>query len=132
MAFGAPDPTAPSGVGNLGEFIYVGTATGQIYVSQNAGGHWTNISAGLPTGTAAAAVKEIITDPNRGSHDAYAVTDDGVYYMANSTSSTATWVDLTSGLTQLAYSIFGQSYAPATDPNAIPYDLAVSFQFDLC
>ena len=47
LAFGAPDPSAPSGVGNLGEFIYVGTATGQIYVSQNAGGSWTNISAGL-------------------------------------------------------------------------------------
>ena len=47
LAFGAPDPSAPSGVGNLGEFIYVGTATGQIYVSQNAGGSWTNISTGL-------------------------------------------------------------------------------------
>ena len=125
LAFGAPDPNAPSGVGNLGNFVYVGTATGEIYVSQNAGGSWTNISAGLPTGTAAKAVQEIITDPNRGSHDAYAVTTNGVYYMANSTSSTATWVNITSGLNQLAYSIFGQSYDPATDANTIPYDLAV-------
>ena len=44
LAFGAPDPSAPEGVGNLGNFVYVGTATGQIYVSQNAGGNWTNIS----------------------------------------------------------------------------------------
>ena len=57
LAFGAPDPSAPDGVGNLGNFLYVGTqpassltATptgGAIYVSQNAGGTWTNISAGL-------------------------------------------------------------------------------------
>ena len=33
MAYGAPDPNAPEGVGNLGNFIYVGTSTGQIYVS---------------------------------------------------------------------------------------------------
>ena len=28
LAYGAPDPTAPEGVGNLNNFIYVGTATG--------------------------------------------------------------------------------------------------------
>ena len=83
LAFGAPDPSAPSGVGNLGNFVYVGTATGKIYVSQNAGGSWTNISTGLD----GSAVQQIITDPARGSHDAYAVTADGVYYLANSVTS---------------------------------------------
>ena len=87
LAFGAPDPSAPSGVGNLGNFVYVGTGTGQIYVSQNAGGSWTNISTGLPTARLRA-VQQIITDPARGSHDAYAVTADGVYYLANSITST--------------------------------------------
>ena len=125
LAFGAPDPSAPSGVGNLGNFVYVGTDTGKIYVSQNAGGSWTNISTGLD----GSAVQQIITDPERGSHTAYAVTADGVYYLANSIPSasnpTPTWVNITNGLNQLAYSIFGQNYDPATDPNTIPYDLAV-------
>ena len=52
LAYGAPDPTAPEGVGNLGNFIYVGTATGQVYVTQDGGGsggsnNWINISTGL-------------------------------------------------------------------------------------
>jgi subtilisin-like proprotein convertase family protein len=134
LAFGAPDPSAPEGVGNLGNFLYVGTeppssltATptgGSIYVSQNAGGAWTSISTGLD----GSAVKQIITDPARGSHDAYAVTADGVYYIANSIPSasnpTPTWVNITGDLKTLAYTIFGQSYNPATDTNAKPYDLA--------
>ena len=50
LAYGAPDPNAPEGVGNLGNFIYVGTTTGQIYVTQDGGGsgtsnNWLNISA---------------------------------------------------------------------------------------
>ena len=119
-----PTPAPREGVGNLGNFVYVGTSTGQIYVSQNAGGSWTNISTGLD----GSAVQQIITDPARGSHDAYAVTADGVYYLANSVTSatnpTPTWVNITGGLKNLAYSIFGQSYDPATDPNTKPYDLA--------
>ena len=52
LAYGAPDPNAPAGIGNLGNFIYVGTAKGQIYVTQNGGGsgtsnNWLNISLGL-------------------------------------------------------------------------------------
>jgi subtilisin-like proprotein convertase family protein len=124
LAFGAPDPTAPSGIGNLGNFVYVGTETGKIYVSQNAGGSWTSISNGLDGST----VNEIITDPARGSHDAYAVTDEGVYYLADSivsaTNPTPTWVNITGDLKTLAYTIFGQSYDPATDPNSKAYDLA--------
>ena len=50
LAYGAPDPNAPSGIGNLGNFIYVGTQSGQIYVTQDGGGNgtsnnWINISA---------------------------------------------------------------------------------------
>ncbi len=123
LAYGAPDPTAPEGVGNLGNFIYVGTATGQIYVTQDGGGsggsnNWINISTGLD----GSAVQQIITDPTRGSHDAYAVTDEGVYYIADSIPSasnpTPTWVNITGNLKTLVYSIFGQSYNPATDPNS--------------
>ena len=131
LAYGAPDPSAPGGVGDLGEFIYVGTAAGQIYVTQDGGGsgggnNWINISTGLDGST----VEQIITDPTRGSHDAYAITVNGVYYIANSIPSasnpTPTWVNITGNLKTLAYSIFGQNYDPATDPNAKPYDLAIT------
>ena len=99
LAYGAPDPSAPDGVGNLGNFIYVGTQTGQIYVTQNGGGsgtanNWINISAGLD----GSPVESITTDPIRGSHDAYAVTTSGVFYMADSIPSatnTPTWVNIT-------------------------------------
>ena len=75
LAYGAPDPNAPEGVGNLGNFIYVGTSTGQIYVTQDGGGsgtsnNWINISTGLD----GSQVESITTDPTRGSHAAYAVT----------------------------------------------------------
>ena len=59
--------------------------TGQIYVTQDGGGsgtsnNWLNISLGLD----GSPVESIITDPTRGSHDAYAVTTTGVFYLADS------------------------------------------------
>ena len=123
LAYGAPDPSAPEGIGNLGNFIYVGTATGQIYVTQDGGGsgtsnNWINISTGLD----GSPVEPIITDPTRGSHDAYAVTTTGVFFIANSIPSasnpTPTWVNITGNLHNLAYTIFGQTYNPTTDPNS--------------
>lgn len=131
LAYGAPDPNAPEGIGNEGNFIYVGTSSGQIYVTQDGGGsgqgnNWINISTGLD----GSPVESIETDPLRGSHEAYAVTQKGVYFMADSIPSasnpTPTWVNITGNIFDLAYSIFGQSYNPTTDPNAIPYNLATS------
>ena len=129
LAYGAPDPNAPEGLGNLGNFIYVGTATGQIYVTQDGGGNaqsnnWINVSTGLDGST----VQQIIANPNRGSHSAFAVTSTGVFYIANSvpsaTNPTPTWVNITSNLHDLTYSIFGQSYNPTTDTNSITYNQA--------
>ena len=131
LAYGAPDPSAPTGIGNLGNFIYVGTATGQIYVTQDGGGsgssnNWINISTGLD----GSSVQSIITDPTRGSHDAYAVTSTGVFYIANSipsaTNLTPTWVNITGNIHNLAYTIFGQSYDPTTDPNPTTYNQSMS------
>ncbi len=130
LAYGAPDPTSPEGIGNLGNFIYVGTQTGQIYVTQDGGGSsqsdsWINISAGLD----GKPIESIVTDPVRGSHDAYAVTTDGVFYMADSIPSatnTPTWVNITGGLNSLAYSIFGQSYNPTSDDNSVTYNQAIT------
>ena len=64
------------GIGDLGEFIYVGTAKGQIYVTQDGGGGGTaTIGSISPLGLDGSAVQQIITDPTRGSHDAFAVTN---------------------------------------------------------
>jgi subtilisin-like proprotein convertase family protein len=80
LAFGAPDPSAPSGIGNLDNFIYAGTSGGKIFVTLVGGGgvnnNWINISNGLD----GSRVQQIVTDPVRGSRDAYAVTDKGVYF----------------------------------------------------
>ena len=127
LAYGAPDPSAPEGVGNLGNFMYVGTQTGKIYVSQNAGGNWLNISEGLD----GSPVQQIITDPARGSHDAYAITTTGVFYLADSivlaqnpTVAADGWVNITGDLKALSYSIFGTGYTPGAAGNPITYDLA--------
>jgi hypothetical protein len=87
LAFGAPDPAQPNILDN---FIYAGTVKGHIYVTFNGGGNWTNISANLD----GSAVEQIVTDPTRGSHDAYAVTQQGVYYMKDATAPNAMWVKL--------------------------------------
>ena len=150
--------------------------------------NWINISAGLD----GSAVESIITDPTRGSHDAYAVTTSGVFYMANSIpvnftgtltsgaasvtgvssttglsvgetvtgtgipagttilninsfagtitlsanataggleslSGTLAWVNITSNLHTLAYSIFGQNYDPTTDTaNSVTLNQAIT------
>src|SRR5262245_58900067 len=84
LAYGAPDPNAPGGIGNLGNFMYVGTANGRIFVSQTGGGananNWIEVSTGLSGG----AVQSIITNPTRGRHEAYAVTSGGIFYIADS------------------------------------------------
>ena len=133
LAYGAPDPNAPAGVGNLGNFIYVGTSTGQIYVTQNGGGsgtsnNWINISTGLN----GSSVMAIITDPIRGSHDAYAVTTTGVFYMPNSiptNGSTPTWVNIdpNNQIQGLAYSFLNQNYNPAADTaNSVKLNQAIT------
>ena len=128
LAYAAPDPTAPGvGIGDLGEFIYVGTATGQIYVTQDGGGAAQQLDQYLHRAGRLRSPADHHR-PDRGSHDAFAVTTDGVYYMANSIPSasnpTPTWINITGDLRALTYSIFGQSYDPATDLNAKPYALA--------
>jgi subtilisin-like proprotein convertase family protein len=79
LAFGAPDPNGPGGIGNLDNFLYAGTTNGSIFVTQTGGGTigggnaWTNISNGLDGSSVAA----IVANPTRGSHEAYAVTSGG-------------------------------------------------------
>jgi large repetitive protein len=107
LTFGAPDPKAPGGIGNLNNFLYAGTVAGHIFVSQTGGGGnlgaWTSVSSGLD----GSPVVKIVTDPTRGSHDAYAVTQKGVYYITDSLQVGAAWQNITGNLFALSNSQFG-------------------------
>jgi subtilisin-like proprotein convertase family protein len=112
LAFGAPDPNAD---GNLDNYILAGTDASDnfpahIFVTFTGGGSnntngWINLSKGLD----GSSVESIVTDPVRGSHDAYAVTLRGVYFMADTTAANATWVNITGNLFSLMKSAFGNS-----------------------
>jgi subtilisin-like proprotein convertase family protein len=124
VAFGAPDPASPVGIGNLDNFMYIGTSGGHIFVTETGGGKdgvigtaWSNISLGLDGST----VNQIITDPLRGSHDAYAVTNNGVYYIADSialaknpTNTALEWQNITGNIFNIMYNSLGNAAYAAT------------------
>jgi hypothetical protein len=118
LTFGAPDPTAPGGIGNLNNFIYAGTIGGNIYVTQTGGGTggvgnaWTQISTGLD----GSSVVKIIADPTRGSHDAYAVTLNGVYYNPDTIAPGSTWINISGGAAGSVGSIFSIQQNAFGDP----------------
>ncbi len=90
LAFGAP---RPGNVGNLNDFMYIGTLNGSIFVTFTGGGSstgnpWTRISTGLD----GSPVMAIVTNPTRGSREAYAVTRRGVYHMVDASAANPTWV----------------------------------------
>jgi hypothetical protein len=87
LAFGAPSSSGSNTPDNI---VYAGTLGGNIFVTFNGGGTWTNISAGLD----GSPVEQIVTSQQFGSHQAYAVTANGAYWMPDSTSATAMWVPL--------------------------------------
>jgi hypothetical protein len=105
MAFGAPNVGDPTGA--LNNFMYVGTLGGSVFVTFTGGGaqgnQWINISNGLD----GSGVQAIVTNPLRGSHEAYAVTRQGVYWMADSSAANPTWVNITGNLFQLRHNPFG-------------------------
>jgi subtilisin-like proprotein convertase family protein len=110
LTYGAPDPNGPGGVGNLNNFLYAGTVNGNIFVTRTGGGNaWTKISTGLD----GSPVVKIIADPTRGTHDAYAVTQKGVYFISDSTSAAASWTNITANLFSLTISPFGNASAAA-------------------
>ena len=90
--------------------MMIGTGGGHIFVTFTGGGGaggnaWTNISAGLDGST----VQRIVTDPTRGTHDAYAVTLSGVFYNANTQAANSTWVNVTGDLFKQTTTPFGDS-----------------------
>ena len=134
IAYGAPDPNVSGGVGNLNNFVYVGTTgvnyalsantssefdpfidsrngtkfnDGHIFFTQAGGQGWTDASRGLDGST----VVGIYPDPDRGSHAAYAVTLTGVFYspdtVALAASGRTVWTNITSNLTSIQRNPFG-------------------------
>ncbi len=106
LAYGAPDTI---GVGNQNNFIYVGTVGGGIYVTQVGGeaqgqaSGWIDRSAGLD----GSSVVGVYPSPNQGSHEAYAITLEGIYYTPDSLATP--WANITGNLTQIQHSSFGQT-----------------------
>jgi subtilisin-like proprotein convertase family protein len=109
QAFGAPQSTDPTGA--LNDYVLVGTNSGHIFVTYTGGGaagnQWTNISTGLD----GSEVMQIITDPTRNTRDAYAVTDKGIYFMADTLVSasnpTPSWINITGNIFGIQQTFFG-------------------------
>jgi subtilisin-like proprotein convertase family protein len=120
MAYGAPDPNAPGGVGSLDNFIYVGTNAGHIFVTFTGGGptgnQWVPLSAGLD----GSAIQAIVTNPTRSNHEAYAVTLNGVYHMVDSAASGATWQNITGTGANNVFQVMHQAFGNPlyTEPQA--------------
>jgi len=124
LAYGAPDPTSPSGIGNLNNFLYAGTLSGHVFVSIN-GGTFGDNNAGAPLdGTP---VLKIVPDPARGSHDAYAVTQANVFYNPNTVGGGA-WVNITGNLRAITRNAFGDAATAAAATNDLT-SLAVDFRY---
>ena len=67
---------------------------------------WINISSGLDGST----IKAIYPSPDRGSHEAYAVTLEGVYFTANSLANGGpVWTNVTGNLTQIQHNSYGNA-----------------------
>jgi len=101
LAFGAFNPGNPSLENN---FIYVGNAAGQIFSTLTAGTSWMNISAGLD----GSPIRRIIPNPAAPSREVYVVTNEGVYYKADG-STTAAWTNITGNLFSLTRAAFGDA-----------------------
>ena len=134
LAYGAPDPNGPGGADAVNFFLYAGTTGGKIFVTFTGGGasgnDWKNISSGLD----GSAVQSIVTNPTRGSHEAYAVTQKGVYYMADSSVANPTWTKITGNLLSLSHNSFGDSTLVETQARtltAIAADWRYSIPDDL-
>ncbi|MFO0959111.1 MAG: Ig-like domain-containing protein [Isosphaeraceae bacterium] len=95
LAFGAPATGGGVTASEQNKFIYAGTVGGHIYVTFTGGNQWVNLSAGLKSN---AAVVAIVPNPNPGSREAYAVTTDGVYHIADAGAANASWREITSNL----------------------------------
>jgi len=131
VAFGAPDPKAPNGVGNLDNFLYAGTVDGHIYVTNVGGGsggngnQWIDISAGINNEP----VQRIVANPTRGSHEAYAVTTRGVYHIGDSLGGQP-WQRVTGNLFNITIPAYNQNPALAAQQASARLTALTALQVD--
>jgi hypothetical protein len=127
QAFGSADPANSIATNN---FVYVGTAAGNLFVTTTGGGTWTNISAGLD----GSPIRRIVPNPAVGSKEVYALTNTGAFYKANGTDPASPWINITGNLFSITRAAFGdvddQVNALPTAPGARALDaLAVDWRF---
>ncbi|MDB5350556.1 MAG: regulatory domain of in-like proprotein convertase [Planctomycetota bacterium] len=108
LTYGAPDVVGPN-LGNLDSFVYAGTVGGKIFVTFNGGGGNGNAWTPLSNGLDGSAIQKIVTNPTRTSHEAYAVTQKGVYHMVDSKATNPTWVNITGNLFSLTSMLFNDA-----------------------
>ena len=84
LAYGSPDVKDTNGVGNHNDYLFAGTVNGHIFVTFTGGGGNGNAWLPLSNGLDGSPVMAIVANPNVGSHEAYAVTQKGVYHMVDS------------------------------------------------
>jgi hypothetical protein len=107
LAYGAPQTTDSSADTNF--YLLNGTLAGRLYVTFTGGGggaiagsDWIDRSAGLD----GSAIQKIVPNPERGSREAYVVTQRGIFWKADMNSATA-WTNLTGNLYSLTSNAFG-------------------------
>ena len=109
LAYGAPDPLPPGGgLGSLNNYLLAGTTGGRIFVTFTAGGGNGNAWIPLSGGLDGSPVRSIVTNPTRGSHEAYAVTERGVYHI-NDTRTGGNWTNVTGNLFGVVRGILGNT-----------------------
>ncbi|MBX9584678.1 MAG: FG-GAP-like repeat-containing protein, partial [Gemmataceae bacterium] len=120
VAFGAPNPAQPTLLDN---FIYAGTNAGRVFVTRNGAGPWLNITSAADGSGAldGSAVQQIVTNPRRGSTDAFAVTLRGVYYKADAFDTATGWVDITGNLFGLTRAALPNPANPADNAPTLKY-----------
>jgi subtilisin-like proprotein convertase family protein len=105
LAYGAPDPALTGNATD--DFIYVGTSTGQVFITTNGGGAWREVSGVQGGGNLAGRVMAIVPSPERGSHEAYLVTTNAVYHVPDSLAAGAQWRNITGNLFGVTQNVFG-------------------------
>jgi subtilisin-like proprotein convertase family protein len=107
LAFGAPDPRLTGT--SLDNFIYAGTQAGRVFVTFTGGGgaggpgnNWSDITNGALAGNTAP-IRAIIANPTQGSHEAYAVTANRIYHIADANPAAGqAWRDITGNIFAVA------------------------------
>jgi subtilisin-like proprotein convertase family protein/photosystem II stability/assembly factor-like uncharacterized protein len=105
LAFGAPDPSDPTL--QTDNHIWIGNRAGNVFVTFDGGGHW--LKFGTAEGLDGSPVQAIVTNPKRGTHEAYVVTYTGVFWMQDAAKPGAQFVEITGNLFDITHTPFGVS-----------------------